>query len=55
MDSPKLTLYMCDPTKNTKCPKTSCKYNPNAKSGECTRTLKKEFAKLDENGKPLED
>ena len=55
MDSPKITLYLCDHTKNIECPKTSCKYNPDAKIRECTRTLKKEFAKLDENGKPLED
>lgn len=55
MDSPKLTLYMCDHTKNTECPKTSCKYNPYvyAKFRECTTTLKKEFAKLDENGEPI--
>ncbi len=53
MDSPKLPLYMCDHTKNTKCPKTSCKYNPNVKCGVCTNTTKKEFAKLDENGEPI--
>ena len=53
MDSPKFPLYMCDHTKNTKCHKTSCKYNPNAKSRECTNTTKKEFAKLDENGEPI--
>lgn len=55
MDSPKITLYLCDHTKNIECPKTSCKYNPNAKYGECTHTTKKEFAKLDEHGKPLND
>lgn len=53
MDSPKFPLYMCDHTKNTECPKTSCKYNPDAKFGECTNTAKKEFARLDENGEPI--
>ena len=54
MDSPKFPIYMCDHTKNTECPKTSCKYNPDAtKFGECTNTTKKEFAKLDEHGKPI--
>ena len=49
----KFPLYLCDPIKNTKCPKTSCKYNPDAKFGECTNTAKKEFARLDENGEPI--
>ena len=53
MDSYKFPLYLCDHTKNTECPKTSCKYNPDAKFGECTNTIKKEFAKLDENGEPI--
>ena len=53
MDSPKFPIYMCDHTKNTECPKTSCKYNPDAKFGECTNTAKKEFARLDENGEPI--
>lgn len=53
MDSPKFPLYMCDHTKNTECPKKSCKYNPDAKFGECTNTAKKEFARLDENGEPI--
>lgn len=53
MDSPKFPLYMCEHTKYTECPKTSCKYNPDAKFGECTNTAKKEFARLDENGEPI--
>lgn len=53
MDSPKFPLYMCDHTKNTECPKTSCMYSPNAKYGECTNTSKKEFARLDENGESI--
>ncbi|MBP3798022.1 MAG: hypothetical protein J6I46_09660 [Ruminococcus sp.] len=53
MDSYKFPLYLCDHAKNTECPKTSCKYDPNAKFGECTNTTKKEFAKLDENGEPI--
>ena len=53
MDSPKFPLYMCDHTKNTECPKTSCKYNQNAKCGACTNTTKKEFAKVDKHGMPI--
>lgn len=53
MDSYNFPLYLCDHTKNTECPKTSCMFDPNAKFGECTNTTKKEFAKLDENGEPI--
>lgn len=27
--------YLCDPEKNTKCRKASCKHNPNAKHRVC--------------------
>ena len=47
----KFPLYLCDPIKNTECPKTSCRYGKNA--GECTNTTRKEFAKLDERGKSI--
>ena len=47
----KFPLYLCDPVKNAKCPKTSCKFGKNA--GECTNTTRKEFAKLDERGEPI--
>ena len=47
----KFPLYLCDPTKNTECSKTSCKFVQN--TGECTDTTKKEFAKLDERGEPI--
>lgn len=53
MDNPKFPLYLCDHTKNTECPKTSCMYNPNTEDGICTNTTKKEFTKLDEHGEPI--
>ena len=39
-DEKKDTLYLCDPQKNTECPKTICQM-PNG----CFLTTKKEFAK----------
>lgn len=49
----KFPIYLCDHVKNTECSKTSCKFNPNAEWRECTNTSKKEFAKIDEHGKPI--
>lgn len=53
MGSSKFPIYLCDHVKNTECSKTSCKFNPNAELRECTNTSKKEFAKIDEHGKPI--
>lgn len=46
-DEKKYTLYLCDPQKNTECPKGNCQI-PDG----CFLTIKKEFAVTDENGKP---
>lgn len=37
-------FYMCDPEKNTPCPKTSCYYNPLGIPSECRMTSNREFA-----------
>lgn len=42
------TLYLCDPQKNTECPKGNCQI-PDG----CFLTIKKEFAITDKNGKPI--
>ena len=49
-DVKKITLYLCDPQKNTECPKTICQI-PHG----CFFTAKKQFAVTDENGKPTEE
>ena len=43
--------YYCDPEKNSICKKTFCKFKG---MGECEATLNKEYAELDDNGKPIE-
>lgn len=44
------TPYICDYERNQKCRKTACiKYG-----GPCMATLDKKYAKLDENGHPIE-
>lgn len=45
--------YLCDPEKNTKCRKASCKHNPNAKHRVCDRTTLEEAAVRDEKGSPI--
>lgn len=47
------TVYLCDPEKNTGCPKTGCAYNPNAIQRECYSTINKEYARLDFAGNPV--
>lgn len=47
-DEKKDTLYLCDPQKNTECPKGNCQI-PDG----CFLTIKKEFAVTDKNGKPI--
>lgn len=47
-DVKKITLYLCDPQKNTECPKTICQI-PHG----CFFTAKKQFAVTDKNGKPI--
>lgn len=39
-------LYLCDPCKNTECQKSACQK-------QCKLTAKREFAKIDEDGKPI--
>lgn len=46
------TMYLCDPEKNTKCTKTHCIYNPDAKWRRCDMTSDKEYARLDLKGQP---
>lgn len=43
-------IYICDPSKNKKCTKDSC-WDIN--EGECRCTSHKEFAKLDNNKRPI--
>lgn len=45
--------YLCDPDKNTECRKSICKHNASAYTGCCIRTSHREYAKLDEEGKPI--
>ena len=53
MVAQKRLLYLCDPDKNTDCPKTYCAYlHPGF--GECCRTSDIRFAKTGEDGKPVE-
>lgn len=44
--------YQCDPARNPKCPKTTCKYNPDAvclpEVRRCDRTSNPEAARRDE-------
>lgn len=49
----RVTLYLCDPDKNTACSKTGCVHNPLAKYPCCRATKHPEFAKLDEDGDPI--
>lgn len=49
-DVKKDTLYLCDPQKNTECPKGNCQI-PDG----CFLTIKKEFAVTDENEKPTKE
>lgn len=49
-DVKKVTLYLCDPQKNTECPKTICQI-PHG----CFWTEKQQFAVTDENGKPIKE
>jgi len=39
-----LTYYLCDPKKNVRCLKTSCKHNPFSKRPVCELTSRIEFA-----------
>lgn len=57
MNKQNLTLYVCDPKKNTDCikwreknkHKLSCEYEPSL----CEFTKNPKFAKRDENGRPI--
>lgn len=46
-------LYLCDPTKNELCEKTSCAYNKSAKYQSCKATTDYRFAQLDDKGNPI--
>lgn len=46
----KQTYYLCDPKRATGCPKEGCW---EIYRGPCKCTSKKEYAKLDANGKPI--
>lgn len=47
-------LYLCDPEKHTECRKTNCVHNPMALNQVCQSTTNPAFAKLDEQGKPIQ-
>lgn len=47
-DEKKDTLYLCDPQKNTECPKRIC-HMPNG----CFLTTKEKCAKIDERNGPI--
>ena len=52
------TLYLCDTTKNTKCPGNGMPWCGKRDFGfvcNCYLTTKKKFALLDENGNPMID
>lgn len=50
----KATLYVCDPEKNTECPKTSCCYLLElAEGGVCSATFHREFAREYSDGTPM--
>lgn len=46
-------VYMCDPDKNVKCPKTECAYATTYYGGLCRKTAHREYAMTDENGEPI--
>ena len=47
-------LYVCDPEKNTECPKTSCCYLLElAEGGVCSATFHREFAREYPDGTPM--
>ena len=46
-------LYECDPAKNRECRKVGCAFEPGNPVGFCSVTFREEFARLDENGKPI--
>ena len=48
-----LTLYLCDPMKNTACRKCYCLHRPDVKIWACDATTNPAFAVLDENGEPI--
>ena len=49
MDNRTENVYLCDPSKNKGCAKTSCFL----KYGECKYTIKRQCAVTNEEGKPL--
>lgn len=46
-------LYLCDPEKNTDCPKTHCAYHWPHSWPSCIATIYSDRAKTDENGEPI--
>ena len=49
------TYYKCDPEKNTECKKRGCALvkKRGRIAGECEATSNPDFAKLNEDGKPI--
>lgn len=47
------TFYICDADKNIKCKKTSCVHNPNTMHNVCDKTSNVDYAKRDEEGRPV--
>ena len=51
MNAKRVPIYQCEPAKNTTCSKSGCAALwPH---GECVKTRDREFAALDEDGKPI--
>lgn len=48
------TLYICDPEKNTECPKVGCCYLlSKAEGGICSTTFRREYAREYHDGEPM--
>jgi hypothetical protein len=49
-----MTLFYCDPERNTECGKEACAYllTPE-EGGVCCVTVRREFARTDGNGEPV--
>ena len=53
MEEARITLYLCDPEKHSKCRKTNCKYNEKSRTRACYETANPASAKTDDNGEPI--
>ena len=50
---PKHTLYLCDPTKNVNCNKTTCMFSQPGSSAACNATCNATLAATDNSGTPI--